>query len=137
MTQIFGIHCINGLPNAYPTKNLYDISLMDNNLSQIGTDYRSSIYIASDPAGAQIFIDSIEQTGFLTPSMITDVPPGHHNFRLTSPGYIDIESSIPLESGRTYNLFLTMGKTLPTSTDSSGIIILLALGLGFLLIRNK
>lgn len=125
MTQIFGIHCINGLPITNSTKNLYN------------TFDRSSIYIASDPTGAQIFIDSIEQTGFLTPAMITDIPAGHHNFRLTSPGYIDIESSMPIESGRTYNIFLTMGKTQTPTYTGSGIIILLALGLGLLLIRNK
>lgn len=145
MTQTFGIHCINGLPNipsnTYPIKDLYDIHLIENlsnNLPSIDT-YISSVYIASDPVGAHIFIDDIEQTGFHTPAMITDIPPGHHNFKLISPGYVDIESSMPLEPGRTYNIFLTMGKSVqtPATTSSTGFLILLAIGLGLLLIRNK
>jgi hypothetical protein len=95
--------------------------------------------VASDPAGAQIFVDGIEQTGFNTPAMITDLPSGHHDIKLTSPGYMDIEGSVPLEPGRTYNIFLTMGKSMqtPTTSTSSAILILLALGLGFLLLRKN
>ena len=151
MTQRFGIHCINGLPNSssdtYPTKNLYDISLIENlpdSIARIREQSTSSVYIASDPSGAKIFIDGIEQTGFNTPSMITDMYSGHHSFKLTSPGYIDIESEMPLEPGKTYNIFLTMGKSTSTlvssstSTDISGIVILLALGLiGYFLIKNR
>jgi hypothetical protein len=103
----------------------------------------SSVYIASDPAGAKIFIDNIEQTGFDTPAMITDIYSGHHSFRLTSPGHIDIESEMPLEPGKTYNIFLTMGKSTSTlmsdstSTDISAIVILFALGLiGYFLLRE-
>lgn len=153
MTQRFGIHCINGLPNSPsdisspPAKSLYDISLIENlsdSIAQIKTQSTSSVYIASDPAGAQIFIDNIEQTGFNTPAMITDMFPGHHSFRLVSPGHIDIESEMPLEPGRTYNIFLTMGKSTSistpgaTSTDISGIVLLLALGLiGYFLLRKR
>lgn len=143
MAQIFGIYCINGLPDTSSIRDLYNIPSIDNlshNLTEIKTQSRSAVYIASDPAGAKIFIDDIEQVGFNTPSMITNILPGNHNFRLTSPGHIDIESAIPLEHGRTYNIFLTMEKSIPTSTstDSSGLIILLTLGLiGFLLIKNK
>ena len=137
MTQIFGIYSINGLPYTPSTNDIYGIPSLSDNITQINA-YKSSIYVSSDPVGAQIFIDDIEQTGFITPAMITDIPPGYHNIKLTSPGYIDIGGSIPLESGRTYNVFLTMGRMqTPTSTDSSGIIILLAIGLGLLLIRNK
>lgn len=137
MAQIFGIHCINGLPDMSSTKD--NIPLIDNLPSSLTeVQSKSSIYIASDPAGAKIFIDEIEQTGFHTPAMITDIPSGHHNLKLISPGYTDIESSIPLESGKTYNVFLTMGRTyVSTSTGSPGILILLAIGLGLLLIRNK
>lgn len=127
MTQIFGIHRIEGLPTA-----------LSDDIYQIKTQNRSSIYISSDCVGAKIFIDDIEQTGFNTPSMITDIPSGHHNFRLTNPGYADVEGEIPLDPGKTYNIFLTMGRALPPSTDSSGIFLLLALGLiGYFLIKNK
>lgn len=138
MTQIFGIHCINGLPDIPSIKD--NIPLIDNSSISLTNvvQFKSSIYIASDPAGAKIFIDDIEQTGFHTPAMMTDIPSGHHNVKLISPGYIDIESSIPLEPGKTYNVFLTMGRTnVSTSTGSPGIIILFAIGLGLLLIRNK
>ena len=127
MTQIFGIHRIEGLPTALP-----------DNIYQARTQNRSSVYISSDCVGAKIFIDGIEQTGFITPSMITDIPSGHHNFRLTNPGYTDIESEIPLDPGKTYNIFLTMGRSALPPTDSSGIILLLAIGLvGYFLIKNK
>ncbi len=138
MAQIFGIHAINGLPSKSDTLPSYDIPLIEN-LSEISQPI-SSVYIASDPAGAKIFIDGIEQTGFTTPSMITDIPAGHHNFKLISPGHTDIESSMPLEPGKTYNMFLTMGKTTSSSASigSSDLILLLAIGLiGYFLIRNK
>ncbi len=134
MAQIFDIHSINGLPSS-SIKYLYGTSA--DYLSDDRIIDKSSIYIASDPAGAQIFIDGIEQIGFHTPSMITDIPSGHHSIKLISSGYIDIESSIPLEPGRTYNVFLTMGKSAQVPTNSYGIMIILALGLGFLLLRNK
>lgn len=143
MAQIFGIHAINGLPSVSETIPSYNIPLTEN-LSDspynINIQSSSSVYIASDPVGAQIFIDGIEQTGFTTPSMITDIPSGHHNFKLISPGHVDIESSMPLEPGKTYNMFLTMGKTTLASTyiNTPDIIILLAVGIiGYLLIRNK
>lgn len=152
MTQIFGIHCINGLPNSSHdtslTRSLCDIPLLENlqgSIAQIRTQPTSSVYISSDPAGAQIFINDIEQTGFHTPAMITDIYSGRHSFRLTSPGYVDIESEIPLEPGKTYNIFLTMGKSSLTSistldsssTDVSGIVILIALGLiGYFLLKK-
>jgi hypothetical protein len=151
MTQKFGIHCINGLPDSpsevSSIKNLYNISLIENlpnSISQIREQLTSSVYIASDPSGAKIFIDGIEQIGFNTPSMITDMQSGHHSFRLSSPGYEDIESEMPLEPGRTYNVFLTMGKSKSTtmsdstSTDISGIVILLAIGLiGYFLLKKR
>ncbi len=152
MTQIFRIYNINGLPDTNFTNGTYDPTGYTHNISMLykGTDQyieqctnqidanTSSIYITSDPIDAQIFIDNIEQTGFRTPSMITDIPSGNHNIKLMSPGYTDIESSIPLESGRTYNIFLTMEKLQEQiSIDSSGIILLLAIGLGFLLIKNR
>lgn len=133
MAQIFGIHMINGLPDtSHKYESLSDI------IPQINL-YSSSVYVASDPAGAKIFIDDIEQIGFMTPTMITDIPPGHHNFKLSSPDHIDIESSMPLEPGRTYNLFLTMGKSTSNtiSAGSSDLIILLAIGLlGYFLIKK-
>ena len=138
MAQIFGIHAINGLPSTSDTLLSYGIPLIENLSDSLQP--LSSVYIASDPVGAKIFIDGIEQTGFHTPSMITDIPAGHHNFKLISPGHVDIESSMPLEPGKTYNMFLTMGKTTTDSTSigSSDLIILLAIGMiGYFLLRNK
>jgi hypothetical protein len=122
-------HCVNGLPLSIGSniQDLYNPST--------GT---SSIYVASNPVGAQIFIDGIEQTGFRTPAMITDIPSGNHYIKLMSPGFIDIENSIPLESGRTYNVFLSMVKSMQgESSDSSLILVLFAIGLGLLLFRKK
>lgn len=142
MTQIFGIHKINGLPDTPLTIDQYNTQLIENLsdcTSQIDTQSTSSVYIASDPVGAKIFIDDIEQIGFKTPAMITDMPPGHHNFKLTHHDHVDIESSMPIDPGRTYNIFLTMGKStsVTTSTGSSDLIILLAIGLiGYLLIKK-
>ncbi len=138
MAQIFGIHAINGLPSKSDSPLSYNIPSIENLSDSL--QLLSSVYVASDPVGAKIFIDGIEQTGFTTPSMITDIPAGHHNFKLISPGHVDIESSMPLEPGKTYNMFLTMGKTTITSTyiGSSDLILLFAIGLiGYLLLRNK
>ncbi len=143
MTQIFGIHKINGLPDISSTRDIYNIPLIENlpnSLSQINIQSTSSVYITSNISGAKIFIDGIEQTGFNTPAMITDIPSGHHNFKLSSHGHIDVESSMPLEPGNTYNIFLTMGRSTSTSilSNSSDLIFLLAIGiLGYLLIKNK
>jgi PEGA domain len=160
VTQKFGIHCINGLPNSSydisSTNDIYNIQLIENlpdsiartaYANQMKRQSTSSVYIASDPAGTKIFIDDIEQIGFDTPSMITDIQSGHHGFRLTYPGYEDIESEMPLEPGKTYNIFLTMRKTASslaltstsdtTSTDISGIVVLFALGLiGYFILRK-
>jgi len=147
MTQIFGIHSINGLPDNndshYVKEDSYNIPLIENlsdHITEIKTQSSSSVYISSDPVGAQIFIDGIEQTGFSTPAMIMNIPSGHHNFKLTSPGHEDIESAMPIYPGRTYNLFLTMGKSTSTSAyvSTPDILILFAIGLiGYYLIRNK
>ena len=150
MTQIFGIHYINGLPDnndTYRTKDLYKIPLIENlsdNITEINAEINaqssSSVYITSNPVGAQIFIDGIEQTGFFTPAMIMNIPSGHHNFKLTSPGHEDIESAMPIYPGRTYNLFLTMGKSISASAyvTTPDFIVLLAIGLiGYYLIRKR
>jgi hypothetical protein len=146
MTQIFRINTINGLPETYPTINIDNIPLVENlsdNFSQIMTQSTSSVYVASDPVGAKISIDGVEQAGFGTPTMITDIPPGHHTFKLSYQDRADIESDIPLEPGKTYNIFLTLGKSASnststdTSTDVSGIVVLLTLGLiGYFLIKK-
>lgn len=143
MTQIFGIHAIDGLPSKSDVSMSYDKPLTENLsdvLHPLDLRHLSSVYVASDPAGAKIFIDGIEQTGFTTPSMITDIPAGNHSFKLTSPGNVDIESSIPLEPGKTYNIFLTLGKTTYGSPyiGNSDLLLLFALGIiGYFLIKGR
>ncbi len=165
MKQIFGVHCINGLPNIYtdqqdntiystqdnptqydPTQDIYDMhnmKLIENlseNITNIRTQSTSSVYIVSDVSGAQVFIDGVEQTGCNTPSMINNIPSGYHSFKLKHPEHIDTESEISLDPGKTYNMFLSMPKIYQNSVsiDSSDIFVLLTLGLiGYFLITRR
>ncbi len=156
MSQIFGIHCINGLPDIRTdpsstitsltpssAPDIYNIQLIENlsdSVAKIQAQSTSSVYISSDIVSAKVFIDGVEQIGCNTPSLINNIPYGYHNFTLKHPEYMDTESEISLDPGKTYNIFLTMGKLYQNSISigSSDIIILLALGiLGYLLIRKK
>ncbi len=69
-----------------------------------------SLSIVSVPGGTKIFIDGEEQID-TTPTII-DLPVGQHTYRLSYPGYIDVEGIVFIEEGQVYDLFLTMQKSL-------------------------
>lgn len=59
-----------------------------------------SISFASDPGGAEIFLDGIDQ-GIKTPANITDVPVGSHSYVLKLSGYSDYAGTVLVEENKT------------------------------------
>lgn len=69
-----------------------------------------SLSIVSIPGGAKIFIDGEEQT-VTTPALI-DLPICQNTYKLVKQGYIDVEGIVTIIEEQTYDLFLTMQKSL-------------------------
>jgi hypothetical protein len=55
--------------------------------TEISETFETRVHITSSPSGARIWIDGIDK-GVNTPSTIV-VTPGHHEYKLTKPGYTD------------------------------------------------
>lgn len=68
-----------------------------------------SLSVVSVPGGANIFIDGEKQTD-TTPTII-DILAGHHTYRPSYPGYIDVEGIVNIIEGQTHDLFSTMQKS--------------------------
>lgn len=69
-----------------------------------------SLSIVTVPGGADIYIDGVKQPD-KTPAII-DLPVDQHIYRLTYPGYIDEEGIVYIQEGQTYDLFISMHKSL-------------------------
>ena len=69
-----------------------------------------SLSVVSIPGGAKIFIDGEEQID-TTPAII-DIPVGQHAYRLSYPGYIDVEGIVYITEEQYQDLFFTMQKSL-------------------------
>jgi len=71
------------------------------------TPTTGSLYIASVPGEAEIFIDGVDQT-VKTPSTITNLTPGSHTVKLTKTGYTDFTGSVTITAGTTSYLSATL-----------------------------
>jgi PEGA domain len=71
------------------------------------TPTTGSLYIASVPGEAEIFIDGADQ-GVKTPSTITNLTPGSHTVKLTKTGYTDFTGSVTITAGTTSYLSATL-----------------------------
>jgi hypothetical protein len=58
------------------------------------------LYISSNPIGAKIFIDDVEQIGNTTPTEIYDLLIGHHTYKLSLTGYNDATESFDILPGK-------------------------------------
>jgi eukaryotic-like serine/threonine-protein kinase len=63
--------------------------------------------IASQPAGAQIFVDG-KDTGKVTPSQISVDKPGPHTFVIRKQGYLEETSSASLQPGQIFHFAPTL-----------------------------
>ena len=71
------------------------------------TPTTGSLYIASVPGEAEIFIDGADQA-VKTPSTITNLTPGSHTVKLAKPGYTDFTGSVTITAGTTSYLSATL-----------------------------
>jgi hypothetical protein len=80
-----------------------------------------SIAVTSTPSGAAIFLDGTD-TGLVTPATISDVPVGDHVVTLTLDDYADASAAVPVQSGETATVDLTLtrhtGSLAVTSTPT-------------------
>lgn len=71
------------------------------------TPNTGSLYIASFPGDAEIFIDGADQ-GVKTPTTITNLSPGSHTVKLTRTGYADFTGQATITAGTTEYLSATL-----------------------------
>ncbi len=58
-----------------------------------------TLFISSNPIGAEIFFES-SKTGKVTPDSLINLQPGSYNLKLHLPGYHDENFSVNLQSGQ-------------------------------------
>jgi len=75
-----------------------------------------SIYIGSSPRDAVIYLDG-EDTGTLTPQLISDLSPGEHTILLKKEGYNDYEATETITAGETLEKYYIMEK-IPVTTGN-------------------
>ena len=80
------------------------------------TPTAGSLYAASMPLSAEIFIDNIDQN-LTTPAMITSLTPGSHTVKLTRTGYQDWTGTVTITAGTTQYI----NPTLPPLTTTGSL----------------
>ena len=97
-----------------------------------------NIAVSSSPAGAQIFVDSIDKG--VTPLTVDNVTIGPHNVLLTKTGYLNNLSSVTVGDGETVilSVFLTttastpkISNISPSSASNNGLQTVVIAGSGF------
>lgn len=96
-----------------------------------------SAHIVSVPTGAKIFIDNIEYTGSVTPITISNISSGTHSYKLTYPGYTDVDGILFIKTGETYELSVIMEKCLAPSVQSNALLYLGLFVIGFMLLSSR
>lgn len=80
------------------------------------TPTTGSLYAASMPLSAEIFIDGIDQN-LTTPATITNLPVGSHTVKLTKTGYQDWTGTVTITAGTTQYI----NPTLPPLTTTGSL----------------
>jgi len=70
------------------------------------------LYVTSTPAGAEIFIDGIDQ-GVPTPATLSDLVPKKYSVKLTKTGYQEWSVMVSMEAGKTLYLSAAMASLIP------------------------
>jgi hypothetical protein len=63
-----------------------------------------NISVDSLPHGAHVYLNNSSQG--VTPQLISDLPVGDYNVRLTKPGYLDYNQMVTVFDGQTYPLYI-------------------------------
>lgn len=87
-----------------------------------------SAHIVSIPTGAKIFIDYIGDTGLVTPAVIPDIPTGVHTYRLTYPGYTDVDGLLFINVNETYEVSVIMEISIPGYINPATVIAYIVIG---------
>lgn len=89
-----------GIANVqYGSKFALDVNLINSSLT-------GGLSINSSPDGAQIFIDG-EDKKTVTPSVISGLTVGDHRYKVSLPGYEDIEGSFTMAYGQPTSIYVT------------------------------
>jgi hypothetical protein len=80
----------------------------------------ASIQVASDPAGAQVYIDNLFKG--TTPVTVEDLVPGEHTLKLTLAGYEDFTTSGTLSPGETASVTIQLTAAPPVEETPAGTI---------------
>lgn len=92
---------MTGVANVqYGSKFELDVKLI-NNIKTGG------LSIDSSPDGAQIFIDEKDQK-MTTPSVISELTPGDHRYKIKLPGYTDMEGTFKMVLGQPTQIYLKL-----------------------------
>lgn len=89
-----------GIANIqYGSKFALDINLINSAVT-------GGLSINSSPDGAEIFIDGKDQK-MTTPTVISGLTPGDHKYKMTLPGYADMEGSFTMTLGQATSVYAT------------------------------
>ena len=75
----------------------------------------AAVSVASEPAGAAVFIDG-KDTGRVTPAQISVDKPGSHTLLVRKPGYLEETTTVNLQAGQAFHLAPTL-RALGTTDD--------------------
>ena len=99
-------------PRMYDGDTSHDILLA-------GESGQGTISLTSTPSGATVYLDSVYKG--VTPVMLTGIPSGDHQIRLTKSGYQDYTTNVIVTTGITKYVSPTLSLTpTPTPTTSGG-----------------
>ncbi|MEW6195089.1 MAG: PEGA domain-containing protein [Bacteroidota bacterium] len=73
-------------------------------------DKTGTLYVNSDPDGAEIFLNDI-RVYKITPDSLMNLQPGNYNIRLRLAGYPDESTNIAVISGQKRFVNINFGKT--------------------------
>jgi len=128
------IHSPSGMHIIQPILSIEDLSC--NHITVQPPVEVGSAHIVSVPTGAKIFIDNIEYTGLITPTTISDIPIGTYTYKLTYPGYTDVNGILFIKTGETYDISTTMEKY-SVPSQSNALLYLGLFAVGFMLLSSR
>ena len=79
----------------------------------------ASVEVASDPAGAQVYIDNLYRG--ITPVTVENLAPGEHTLKPTLTGYTDLTTSGTLSPGEAASVSIQLTPAPPVEESQAGI----------------
>ncbi|WP_456472622.1 PEGA domain-containing protein [Methanocaldococcus sp.] len=81
------------------------------------TEETGSLFVESDPSGAEIYIDG-DYKG-KTPKTISELSPGTHTLKLRMDGYSDYTKDVEIKTGETTNVYVKLESVPITDTNDN------------------